>query len=523
MDLTNLNKNKKDRRKPQLDISNMIYGKVPPQAKDLEEAVLGAIMLEGKFGYQDSAYDRVASVLRPEMFYVDAHQRIFKSIQSLTKKSQPIDILTVIEELRFSEELDLVGGSFAVTKLTNNVVSSANIVFHAMHIRERYYKREVIRICGENINDAYEDFSSSEDLLINISNELKKLEQKDSQNDIRHINQVLVDVFLQVEENSHKDERVNGVPSGFKELDKITNGWQESDLIIIGARPSKGKTAFALALAKNAAIKLKEAKRAKTGAGILSIEMKDTQNGQRMLASEAKMFLNTIRGGRLTDEQKKHLYSQGVQRLSGLDIYICDKARPALQKVRTTVRKMVAMGCGVIIIDYLQLINGVEGESNIQNREREIANISSNLKGLAKELNVPMIALSQLSREIENRSDGEPQLSDLRESGALEQDADMVLFLYSYSKNDIKQDAEKANKLLVKIAKHRNGDLGILEFEFDKGIQLITEIGYKENKGGTGSWRKLRDEETFPDVRTEAKKSTLQTSIGLDDNEDPPF
>lgn len=520
MDLTNQNRDKKNRKKSSPDLSTMIYGKVPPQARELEEAVLGAIMLE------KHAFDIAYQHLKPEYFYVNGHQMIFTSMIALATQSQPIDILTVVEELRSREELDLVGGPYYVTKLTNAVVSSANIQFHALHIKERFIKREVIRICGEAINNAYDDSSESHEVTAGLEIEFKKLSGHESINDIRHLNDILVEVFQDVEENSHRKEGewLNGVPSGFKELDRVTYGFQETDLIILAARPSKGKTATALQIAKNAARRLKELKRKKTGVGILSIEMKDKQNGQRMLASEAKMYLSSIRGGRLNEEQKRYLYSEGIQKLSGLDIFICDKARPALQKVRTTVRKMVEMGCGLIIIDYLQLINGVEGETNVQNREREIANISSNLKGLAKELGVPIIALAQLSREIEKRSDGEPQLSDLRESGALEQDADLVMFLYGYSKKEMEDDREKEYQVLLKIAKHRNGDLGRFVLHFDKATQSITEIGlFNTNVLPGTNFRPLRDEETFPDTRTEAARMFIQpdSKMNLIDEEDP--
>jgi replicative DNA helicase len=505
MDLTNLNRDKKNRRKTPPDLSTMIYGKVPPQAKDMEEAVLGAIMLER------DAFKVASEVLKAECFYVDSHQRIFKAMESLSKKGQPIDIPMVVEELRTREELDLVGGPYYVTKLTNSVVSSAHTRAHAETIFKKFKSRELIRIAGECLSDAYEDYSDPDDVLSDLERSVKQVSSYDGSGDIRHLNEVLIEVVQEVEENSHRkeDEWLTGVPSGFKELDRITCGFQDTDLIILAARPSKGKTATALQIAKNSARILKEMKRKRTGVGILSIEMKDKQNGQRMLASEAKMYLSSIRGGRLNEEQKMNLFTQGIQKLSALDIWICDKARPALQKVRNTVRKMVEMGCGLIVIDYLQLINGVEGESNVQNREREIANISASLKGLGKELNVPIIALSQLSRDIEKRSDQEPQLSDLRESGALEQDADLVMFLFGHSKKEIEEDADKGRIIYLKIAKHRNGELGKIVLDFDKRTQSISEIGPVQNSNASPgpNYRRLTEEETFPDMRTESQRA----------------
>src|ERR1700753_2964782 len=248
MDLTNVNKDRKNRRKSSLDLSNMVYGKVPPQAKELEEAVLGAIMLE------KSAFDTVVEILKPECFYVEAHQRIFRSMQNLQQKNQPIDILTVVEELKKKEQLEEVGGPYYVTKLTNAVVSSANIDAHSRIILQKFIQRELIRISGEIIGDAYEDSTDVFDLLDDAESKLFEITNNHLRKNFDDINTVLVKTIQRIEDMRHKQEEITGVPSGFASLDRITYGWQPTDLIILAARPAVGKTAFALNLARSAAL-----------------------------------------------------------------------------------------------------------------------------------------------------------------------------------------------------------------------------------------------------------------------------
>src|SRR6476661_7581847 len=246
MDLTNLNRDKKNRRKTAPDLSTMIYGKVPPQAKELEDAVLGAVMLE------KGAFDTVVEILKPECFYVDANQRIFKAMKSLANKSQPIDMLTVVEELRFKEGLDLVGGPYYVTKLMNSVVSSANIEAHARIVLQKFIQRELIRISGEIISDAYEDSTDVFDLRDQAESKIYEVTSTHLRNNYETIDSVLVKTIQRIEDLRHKNEDISGVPSGFSSLDRVTYGWQTTDLIILAARPSVGKTAFALNLARNA-------------------------------------------------------------------------------------------------------------------------------------------------------------------------------------------------------------------------------------------------------------------------------
>src|SRR5258707_8958372 len=408
MDLTNLNRDRQRRKSP-LDLGTMVYGKVPPQAKDLEEAVLGAIMLE------KNAFDAVIEILKPECFYVDAHERIFNAMKSLSNNSQPIDILTVVEELRFKEELEMVGGPYYVTKLTNAVVSSANIEAHARIILQKFIQRELIRISGEIIGDAYEDSTDVFDLLDDAETKLFEITNNHLRKNFDTIDSVLVKTIQRIEDLRHKNEDITGVPSGFASLDRVTYGWQNTDLIILAARPAVGKTAFALNLARNAALHASKP----TPVALFSLEMSAGQLVQRILAAESEIWLEKIARGKLEEHEMKQLYARGIQRLAKAPIFIDDTPALNIFELRAKCRRLKNKhNIGLIIIDYLQLMSGTSG-GNGSNREQEISNISRNLKGLAKELQVPIIALSQLSRAVESRKEGNkiPQLSDLRESG----------------------------------------------------------------------------------------------------------
>src|SRR5207342_3255301 len=272
MELTNLNKDRKNRRKPSIDLSTMVYGKLPPQAKDLEEAVLGAVMLE------KSAFDTVVEILKPECFYVDAHQRIFKAFQSLTQQSMPIDMLTVVEELKSKEELEEVGGPYYITRLTNAVVSTANIEAHARIILQKFIQRELIRISGEIISDAYEDSTDVFDLLDDSESKLFEITNNHLRKNFDPIDRILVKTIQRIEDLRHKNEDITGIPSGFTSLDRVTYGWQNTDLVILAARPSVGKTAFALNLARNAALHPTKP----TPVGLFSLEMSAGQLVQRI-------------------------------------------------------------------------------------------------------------------------------------------------------------------------------------------------------------------------------------------------
>src|SRR5258708_7581540 len=494
MDLTNLNLNKdrsKLRRKPSVDLSTMVYGKVPPQAKELEDAVLGAIMLE------KSAFDTVVEILKPECFYVEGHQRIYKAMQGLAAKSQPIDILTVVEELKMREELEIVGGPYYVTKLTNAVVSSANIETHSRIILQKFIQRELIRISGEIIGDAYEDSTDVFDLLDDAESKLFEITNSHLRKNFDSIDSVLVKTIQRIEDMRNKQDEITGVPSGFPTLDQITYGWQPTDLIILAARPAVGKTAFALNLARNAALHPTKP----TSVAFFSLEMSAGQLVQRILSAESEIWLEKIARGRLEEHEMQQLYKKGINRLSSAPIHIDDTAALNIFELRAKCRRLKNKhNVGFIIIDYLQLMSGA-GDNKNGNREQEISRISRDLKGLAKELQIPIIALSQLSREVEKRKEGNkmPQLSDLRESGAIEQDADLVMFLYRPEYYDItSNEFGESNKgeTHVRIAKHRNGQLDTIKLKALLHIQKFVEDdndNFNRSLPQGGNWKPVKD------------------------------
>ncbi len=486
MEFTNLNKGK-IRRKTAVDLGTMVFGKVPPQAKELEEAILGAIMLE------KSAFDTVVEILKPECFYVEAHQRIYQAMQGLAIKSLPIDLLTVVEELKLREDLEFVGGPYYVTKLTNSVVSSANIEAHSRIVLQKFIQRELIRISGEIIGDAYEDSTDVFDMLDDAESKLFEITNNHLRKNFDSIDTVLVKTIQRIEDMRNRQEDITGVPTGFASLDKVTYGWQPTDLIILAARPSVGKTAFALNLARSAAMHPTKP----TAIGFFSLEMSSAQLVQRILSAESEIWLEKIARGKLEEHEMKQLYKRGIERLSKAPIFIDDSAALNIFELRAKCRRLKNKhDVGLIIIDYLQLMSGSADRNS--NREQEISKISRDLKGLAKELQIPIIALSQLSREVEKRKEGNkmPQLSDLRESGAIEQDADMVMFLYRPEYYDIAtNEFGESNKgeTHVKIAKHRNGSLETIKLKALLHIQKFIEDeggeGFNPALPKEGNWR----------------------------------
>jgi len=438
-------------------------GKIQPQANDLEQAVLGAIMLD------KSAFDTVSEILHEDCFYNGVHQIIFSAMKKLNSRGVPVDILTVVQELISLGQLDKVGGPFYVTSLTNQVVSAANIEHHSRIVLQKYIQRQIIRMSGELHNMGYDDATDVFDLMDYAEKSLFAITGMISKNEYKHIKEEIPAFLDRLELLSLKDEQVTGVPSGFKELDRVTNGWQNTDLIIIAARPSVGKTAFALNLARNAAMDQHKS----TNVGLFSIEMSSQQLIQRIMSREAGINMGALSRGRVG---RFEVLAAAAENLMQANIYIDDSSSLNLYELKSKARKMVKKHeVGLIIIDYLQLMQG-ETKKN-SNREQEISTISRSLKALAKELNIPVIALSQLSRDVEKRAEKVPQLSDLRESGAIEQDADMVMFLYRPSESERLADAELENKGMAKIAKHRNGSLESFAFEVDNSIQTWKEIG----------------------------------------------
>jgi replicative DNA helicase len=457
-----------------IDLTTLIYGKVPPQARDLEESTLGAIML------QKDAFFTAVEYLKPQAFYVDSHQRIFEAMQNMANQGQPIDILTVTEEMRKRDELEVIGGPYFITKLTNSVVSAAHLDAHCKIIVQKFIQRELIRLGVEILNQGYEDSTDAFELLEKAETELFKIGAGNSKKPIISLENLAYPALQKIENLMQNKNTVTGVPTGFLVLDNPTGGWQPTDLIILAARPSVGKTAFALNLARNAATHPVKP----TPVGMFSLEMSNEQLMQRLISTTSQVPLQNISRGRLEEWQHAKVY-QAVKGLAELPIYLDDSAALNIFELRAKARRMVSVyKVGLIIVDYLQLMAGtVEGKGN---REQVISEITRGLKGIAKDLEVPIIALSQLNREPEKRQGGVPVLADLRESGAIEQDADLVAFLY---RPDYQTEAEKIdptwrNDAFMKIAKHRNGALETLPFKTDLKIQTwFDETAWRDYTG----------------------------------------
>jgi len=450
-------------RKP--DLITLVYGKVPPQAPELEEAVLGAIMLE-----KDKLEEVVAILKSEEYFYVDANQKIYTAILDLYTAQQPIDLLLVSEALRKNSELELVGGDYYLAKLTMGVVSSAHVEAHAYVIAEKYLQRRLIHIAGSVVGDAYEDGTDVFELLERTQRELYEVQMHSAKQEVSHISGTVMEVMLDADEKREANTEFTGVPTGSSDMDACTGGWQESDLIIIAARPAVGKTAFALNLGYNAAV-------AKQPVAIFSLEMKKAQIVKRMLAMASGVEHSKIKfPNRQTPEETVHLAKTAAE-LGQLPIYIDDTAGISISELKSKVRRLKQKkGIKMVIIDYLQLMTGDGVKSD--KREQEISMISRQLKGLAMELSIPVIALCQINRAVESRAVRTYKLSDLRESGAIEQDADLVMFLHVPSSEDMK---DKNNVSLhtagVFIEKHRSGECRKIPYVFDKSIQKWSEFG----------------------------------------------
>jgi replicative DNA helicase len=438
--------------------TNTIMGKLPPQAVDLEEAVLGALMLE------KDALSSVIDILKPEVFYVEAHQKIFQAIRLLFERTSPVDILTVTAQLRQQGELDIIGGAYYITQLTNRVASAANIEYHARIIIQKYIQRELIRISTEVISDAYQDTTDVLDLLDKAEKNLFDIAQNNLRRDSRKMDDLMQEALRDIEALKDKKDGLTGVASGFTELDRMTSGWQKSDLVIIAARPAMGKTAFVLTCARNAAVDFAKP------VVVFSLEMSSVQLVNRLVSGEAQIEQEKIRKGNLEPWEWEQIHSK-VGKLEQAPIIIDDTPALNIFEFRAKCRRLKSQhDIQLIIIDYLQLMHG-KNDGKGGNREQEIGSISRALKSVAKELNVPVIALSQLSRAVESRPGGSkrPMLSDLRESGSIEQDADMVLFLYrpEYYGLEVDEDNNPTQGVgEVIIAKHRNGETGRVRLKF---------------------------------------------------------
>ncbi len=439
---------------------NSQLGKLPPQAVEVEEAILGALMLE------KNALTTVIDILKPDNFYKEAHKEIYQAIVDLFNNSEPVDLLTVSNQLKKEGKLEMVGGAYYITQLTTRVNSAANIEFHARIVTERSIKRDLIRISAEIQKEAYEDVTDAFQLLDNTAQNIFEVTESNIRKNYADMKSLMHEALVELEARKDHTDGLTGVPSGFTALDRLTSGWQQSDLVIIAARPGMGKTAFVVSAMRNAAVDFNHA------VAIFSLEMSSIQLVNRLISAEAELESEKIKKGNLADYEWEQLVHK-TNKLSNAPIFIDDTPALSILELRAKCRRLKAQHDGrLIIIDYLQLMSGDNSKSGggSGNREQEIASISRALKGIAKELSVPVIALSQLSRAVETRGgDKRPQLSDLRESGSIEQDADMVMFLYRPEYYGITQDESgmpTQGTGEVIIAKHRNGSLDTVQLKF---------------------------------------------------------
>lgn len=433
-------------------------GKLPPQAIDLEEVVLGAMMIDKK------GVDEVIDILSSDVFYKQQHQHIFEAIHMLFENSEPVDLLTVSSQLKKNATLELAGGEFYLVQLTQKVSSSAHIEFHARIILQKYIQRSLIKISNEIIEESYDETTDVFDLLDTAESKLYEITQGNIKRSSETAQQLVIQAKKKIQEIANR-EGLSGIPSGFDKVDKLTSGWQPSDLIIIAARPGMGKTALTLSMARNVAVEHN------IPVAFFSLEMSSVQLITRLISSETGLSSEKLRTGNL----EKHEWEQLNVKVNGLEkapLFIDDTPSLSIFDLRAKARRLSSQhGIKLIMIDYLQLMTA-GGSQKGGNREQEISTISRNLKALAKELNVPVIALSQLSRAVETRGGSKrPLLSDLRESGAIEQDADIVSFIYrpEYYKIEEWDDEERSptegqGEFIV--AKHRNGGLDEIRLKF---------------------------------------------------------
>jgi replicative DNA helicase len=428
-------------------------GRIPPQAIGIEQSVLGAMMLER------DAIPKTVEILPKGSFYTDRHNLIYDAILSLFERSNPVDMITLGDELKRQGKLDEIGGAYYLTELTTMVATAANVEYHARILAEKSLLRNLIVTMSTMVGRAFDPSADAFELLDEAEGDIFKISESQLRRSATSLNDVLKETLTRLESIHGREGGITGVPSGFQRVDKMTGGWQPSDLIIIAARPSMGKTAFALSTARNAALHPEKP----TGVAIFSLEMSAGQLAQRLLTSEAKVDAQAARTGRMSDDDWPRL-ARAAGKLSAAPIFIDDSPGLTILELRAKSRRLKAEhDIGLIIVDYLQLMHG-SGTSKNSNREQEIAHISRSLKGLAKELNVPVIALSQLSRAVETRGgDHRPQLSDLRESGSIEQDADVVAFIYRAEVYKIGVDVngnstEGLAELII--GKQRNGPIG---------------------------------------------------------------
>lgn len=437
--------------------------RTPPHNLEAEQSVIGAIFLEPQ------AFSTASEVLVPEDFYRASHQRIFAAMMKLSDKGEPIDIVTVTTYLQNVKQLDEIGGVSYLSDVASSVPTAANIEYYCKIVEEKGLLRRLIRTATDIVSSSFEKEDEVEDVLNDAEKNILEVSGRKNSGAFKAIKDVLIEVYDNIERLHHESADVTGIPSGFRDLDRITSGFQRNDLIIIAARPSVGKTAFALNVAQSVAVNTDE------NVAIFSLEMGADQLVSRMLCAEGNIDAQRLRNGQLqADDWSKLTMAMGS--LSNAGIYIDDSPGIRVSEIRSKCRRLKQEhGLGMILIDYLQLIQGSVNSKD--NRQQEVSEISRSLKGLARELNVPLIALSQLSRGVEQRQDKRPMMSDLRESGSIEQDADIVGFLYRDDYYDT--ESEKQNIIEIIISKQRNGPVGNVELAFVKEYNKFVDLDHR--------------------------------------------
>jgi replicative DNA helicase len=442
--------------------------KLPPQNSEAEASLLGAILIDS------DALVKIADIIGAEDFYENRHQRIFEAISALYDKRSPVDVLTLSDQLKGTGFIDAVGGAAYLTELTNFVPTAAHVEQYAHIVSQKSLRRRLIKASQDIVGMGYDEAKNLQDLIEEAESRLFEVSQKHIKQDISSIETILADSFERLDE-LHKDKgKLRGIPTGYKDLDSMLAGLQRSDLFIIAARPSMGKTAFMLNLAHNVAVKAHEA------VLIFSLEMGKEQLVDRMLARESGVDAWALRTGNLNDADFEKI-GHAMGTLSEAQIFIDDTPGITVSDLRTKARREAHKNpLGLIVVDYLQLMSGGARFGGEGNRVQEISEISRGLKSIARELNVPLIALSQLSRSVESRTPPHPQLADLRESGSIEQDADVVAFLYR--EDYYNPETDRKNIMDVMIKKHRNGPVGNVELFFDREKQRISSLDTKHGQ-----------------------------------------
>jgi len=492
-----------------------LNGKTPPQAVDVEEAVLGSLMLDS------NALNMTIETLYREYFYKPEHQYVFDAIRKLFEDSYPVDLMTVVERLRKDGTLEMAGGAYNVAQLTNNVVSSAHIEYHVRILNEKYIQRELIRTSTETITQAYQETTDVVWLLDNTEQKLMDINDKNFRSDYKPVGTLVTQAMKQIEEIQTSEGGVSGQQTGFTALDRVTAGFQPGTLIILAARPGMGKTAFALSIAKNIAVDFHKP------VAVFSLEMSGVDLAMRLISNIAEIAGERLKKGDMLSENERKVMAAKVETLNDAPLFIDDTPQLTIFELRAKCRRLKQQhpDLAMVVIDYLQLMQAGGEMTRSGNREQEISTISRNLKSLSKELSLPVLALSQLSRAVETRGGSkEPQLSDLRESGAIEQDADIVMFIYRPEYYHLDQDAngQSVEGLAeINLAKHRSGAQAKVQLRFVGEYARFENLSENPNTIG-GGYNSMPANEDF-DKEGGGRIQIFESKMNNQDDDTPPI